>query len=239
MIKRCNKKGSHVAVVVSFVIFITFIMFLYALTRGSFNEKEEEDSLIEYLKTKLIEETSASLRTVTVSVVGSGGACIDLNGLATQFGIDSRVIVKNQNQITTPAVKSGDNLRINRLSSGDDFFKIYNSAQFPDAGTISASCTPLSENTGYVLGIVKNERYVFEKKVFELMYAYENYEILKENLKIPESNEFGLGFIYQNKTLVEVGAKDVTTNVYVREVPVQYISREGDIKTGFLRIMIW
>jgi hypothetical protein len=240
MIKRGNKKGSHVGVVISFVIFVTFIIFLYSLTKTSIQPEEKENSLLEYLKTELIEDASAELNTFTVSLEKSTGpSCIELNGISSKLGINSRMIVKNQNQETTNASLNGDDLRIDRIDNKDDFFKIYTSNEFPGTIAISGSCLELNEGEDYTLGLTKTEKYVFEKKVFDLMTAYSNYENMKEYLKIPEGSEFGLGFVYENGTSVNVGIKDVSTDIYIREIPVQYISREGDINTGFMEIMIW
>jgi hypothetical protein len=240
MIKRCNKKGSHVAVVISFIIFVTFMVFLFTMAKGSFQTEKNKDSLIEYLKTKLIEETSSQLNTVTVNLSKtSSQACVELNGIVPDFGITSKVIVKNQNQITTPSSVNGDNLRIIRINNNDQFFKIYTSNEFPLTGTGSWTCDQFNEGTDYNLGIAKTEKYVFEDKVFDLITRYSDYKNLKEYLKIPEGTDFGIGFVYENGTSINVGIKDVTTDVYIKETPVQYVSRGGDIKSGFLRIIVW
>ena len=240
MIKRGNKQGSHVAVVISFVIFVTFMVFLYSMARSSVNPEEKENSLVESLKAKLINEASAELITITVNFSRNSGInCIELNGLSSKFGITPRIIVKNQNQTTTDAALNGDDLRINRITREDKFFKVYNSPEFSATSTSSWNCEEFNEFTHYTVGLVKTEEYVFEEKILDLINNYNNYENMKEYLKIPEGSEFGLGFIYENGTSTNVEIKDVTADIYVKEEPVQYVSRQGDISTGFLRVMVW
>jgi hypothetical protein len=240
MIKRENKKGSHVGVVISFVIFVTFMVFLYSLTKTSVKPEEKQNALLDYLKTRLIQDTSANLDIVTVNLErSSGSGCIELNNIVNKFAINARIIVKNKDQIATGAALNGNDLRINRVNNGDEFFKIYNSNEFAATGVGGWACEEFNEGTDYTLGLAKTETYVFEKKVFDLMQSYSNYEVMKEYLKIPEGSEFGLGFVYENRTSVDVGIKDVTTDIYIREIPVQYVSMQGDIRSGFLKIMIW
>jgi len=240
MIKRCNKKGSHVGVIISFVIFVTFMIFLYSLTKTSIRSEEKENSLLDYLKMRLIQDSSAELTTITVNLEKSSSSdCVELNGLITQLEINSRIIVKNNNQTTTIAALNSEDLRINRIDNGDTFFKIYYSNEFPATGSSSWTCEEFNAGTDYILGLVKTEEYVFEEKFFNLIDSYENYEDMKENLKIPEGSEFGLGFIYENGTLFNIGIKDVTSDIYIKEIPVQYVSLSGDIRSGFIRIMIW
>jgi hypothetical protein len=240
MIKGDDKRGSHVGVVISFVIFVTFLIFMYAMTKGAFREEEKRDSLMDSLKTRIIENVSSDLTIITVNLeTSSSSDCIELNNLVADFGLNSKIIVKNQDQETTEAAISGNDLRINRLDKGDNFFKIYQSQRFDTTGTGSWSCDELSEGTDYTLGFSQTQKYVFEKSIFELIKEYNRYPDLKIYLNVPDSSEFSLGFIYDNGTEFDVGIRDISKDIYIKEIPIEYVSLDGDFKTGFIRIGVW
>ncbi len=240
MIKKYEKRGSHVGIIISFVIFVTFLLFLYFISRGSFSSEKKQESLLSYLKEKLVENLSSDLTTITVILkTNPPQNCVELNDLSENFGINSKIIVKTENQENVPASVIGDDLRINRENTNNVFFKIYNSIKFETPEEIQGSCSELNEGSGYQLGISKKEKYVFEKSFFELANEYTKYKNLKNYFKIPESNDFGFGFKYENGTEITVGLKNISKNIYIEEIPVQYIDINGDIKEGFIKAIIW
>src|SRR3989338_4723442 len=63
-----GKRGSHVGVMLSFVIFVTLLIFLYSAIQPLTKTKKEKQSLLDFLKVELIKKFSADLTTVTISV---------------------------------------------------------------------------------------------------------------------------------------------------------------------------
>lgn len=244
MVRRGDKKGSHVGVVISFVIFVTFIIFLYSLAQPSFQKEQKEESLMAYLEKTLIENCSDYLTTITVYISSSSAKnCIQLEGFMDNFEVNNRIFVYNQEQESTEsAVSLLDDLRINRNDNSDDFFKIYHAEVFDSVGIGNEwDCERLSEGADYTLGLTKQEKYVFEEKFFELYkdYAEGWYENLKDKLNIPRNFEFGFGLIYNNGSIIETENIELSKNLYVKEVPVQYVTSKGKIESGFLKIKIW
>ncbi len=226
----------------SFAIFITFVIFLYTMAQPSFKEEQKEQQLMIYLEKVLIENSSAELITITTNITNNVGAeCIQLDNLITDFGIDNRIFVWNQEQVSTPSGASTTNLRINRISSNDDFFKIYYSEEFPYIGGGGEwSCQPMSEGSDYNLGITKVEKYIFESKLNDLFNEYNIwYDQFKGELKVPRSFEFGFGIIYENGTIKETPQINISKNFYIKDVPIQYVNLNGQIKSGYLRLKSW
>jgi hypothetical protein len=248
MIRRGDKRGSHVGVVISFAIFVTFIIFLYSIAQPSFQKEQKEESLMAYLEKTLIENCSDYLTIITVNVsTNPGKDCIQLESFTDTFEINNRIIVYNQEQKFTESAVSlspHNDLRINRLSTSDSdrFFKIYHSESFDSVGHGSSwDCEEISEGTGYNLGVTKNEKYVFEEKFFDLYKDYTEgwYENLKDKLKIPRNFEFGFGLIYNNGSVVETENIDLSKDVYIKNVPIQYVTSTGKIESGFLKLKVW
>jgi hypothetical protein len=231
---RGDKRGSHVSVVISFAIFVTFVIFLYTLAQPSIRNDIKEDAILVYLENQLIENSSSYLTTMTVNIeTSSGSNCIQLDNFISNFGIDNRVSTWNQEQVSTESAVSGNNLRINRLNSGDEFFKIYYSESFNYIGTGSGwTCQSMSEGSDYTLGVTKKEKYVFERQIMELIEDYNIwYDPFKEEMGVPRNFEFG--------SIFETETPNISKSIYVKEVPIQYVTKQGEIKNGFFRLKTW
>lgn len=228
-----DKRGSHVGVVISFVIFVTFLVFLYSIISPALRLGQNKEALSKHLELELIEKTSAELTTASVSLGSGSQTCVRLNNLISALGIGSNVIVKNDEGETIPSYVSSGNLDIDRGTSGT-FFKIYYSPEFGELSS-GSGCSEISYN----LGITKTEEYVFESKVINLINYYPNYETLKNELKIPEGTEFGFGIVRDNSTETETNLEEISTNVYIKQIPINYVSENGDILSGYLKTKIW
>ena len=112
--------------------------------------------------------------------------------------------------------------------------KIYSSNSFP----LGASCI----NTGQTIGLIRTEKYVFESKIVELMNNYDlDYGELKNSFNIPAVNDFDISFSDSEGMEIEP-AKNLeipATDVFAKEVPVTYVSKNAEIGVGYLRILIW
>ncbi len=241
MIRRGDKRGSHIGVVISFAIFVAFLIFLYTLAQPSFQQKEQENALRVYLEKTLIENVSSELTIITVNVSSSSlSECISLDGLIGTFEITPRIFVWNAEQVSTQSGIQGNDLRIQREDPSDVFFKIHHSEDFPDRGSGSWTCENLVEGVGYDLGVTKVEKYIFSENVIALINDYiGRYEMLKDDLKIPDTYEFGFGLIYSGGNAIETPDRDVQKNIYIKEIPIQYVNELGKIQTGFLVLKIW
>jgi len=241
MVNRGDKRGSHVGVVISFAIFITFVVFLYTVSQSSLQEEQREESILPFLEKTIIEDASSELTIITVNITNYVGAdCIELTDFITDFGIDDRIVAWNQEQVSTPC-GANNHLRLDRLDPDDSFFKIYYSEELSYQGSGSFfPCVSLTEGVDYDLGVIRVEKYVFESKIFYLMNQYTLwYEDFKSDLGIPRSFEFGFGLVYNNGSVIETENIDISKNIYIEDIPIQYVNKNGKIESGFLRLKTW
>src|SRR5690606_17204328 len=93
-----NKKGSHVGMVLSFVIFVIFLVFTISILQPAVKQEKDKRALLEYLKNELANELSDQLNTTVIELKNSQGNanCITLSGLGN-FIFLKNLIVKNQN----------------------------------------------------------------------------------------------------------------------------------------------
>jgi uncharacterized membrane protein YcgQ (UPF0703/DUF1980 family) len=243
MIKRGNKKGSHIGVMISFVIFVTFLLFMYAIIQPSISIQKDKEALSDFLKVKIINKVSYEMTAGTVSLESAlGQSCVNLNGGITKLGIGTNVVVKDDSGATLNSYISSSgatDLKIQGKSTSNHLLKIYYSEAFNEAEINSLSCTALEEGEGYEIGLVKTQKYVFEKKMIELIGNYDDYAILKSELNLPEGTEFGYGIILSNGTTIETSAEEPPTNIYIKEIPIQYVDEEGNILAGYIKTKIW
>jgi hypothetical protein len=54
------------------------------------------------------------------------------------------------------------------------------------------------------------------------------------------NNDFSLSFVDSEKNVInETEQRDITTNIYSREIPVQYFDELANINSGFINIKVW
>lgn len=240
-----KKRGTHVGVVISFVIFVTFLVFLYAIIQPAIKTRANEQNLLNYLEDDLISLVSADMITVSVVIDGTiSDSCLKLNSLITRTGVDTNIIVKNDSGYTFNSNLIGDTgnfgLLINRIGE-TTFFKIRVAEEFtpltPDSGS---GCIDLNENNEYTIGSIRTDKYIFESKIKGLIESYGgDYGGTKKALNVSAQNEFGFGFTYSNGTTIKTPEVDVSTVIYAGEVPIQYIDEDANVESGRLNIKLW
>ncbi len=231
---------SHVGVVLSFVIFVTFIIFIYIIVKPAVGT-ENKQNLLNYLKEVLIERASTELTSVSVLIDKElPQTCVQLRDFFDKTEIGNGVIVRNDTGEDFDAEILGQDLLVKEI--GDEkFLKIYGSEEFSNIteGTMSF-CKELSEGSqGYIFGLIRSEKNIFEKRIIQMIESYNNdYESLKEELNIA-GNEFRLGFTYANGTSISTEEKEVLVSVFVDEFQIQYISKDAVRELGSLNVGIW
>jgi hypothetical protein len=232
MIKKGDKKGSHVEVIISFVIFVTFVFFIFSIIEPSIKTQENKESILNNAEFEIINRISSPMTIITVNLANGGNDCVDLTNLMSDLGIENNIIVKDDLGRAINSNADGSSLEINRRSTSDTFFKIYYSREFSELDE-GSGCPSIN----YEFGLTKTNDYIFETRMFDLIN--EDYETLKSDLKIPEGVEFGYGIKLANGTTFETEGKELSTNTYIRETPIKYVDSNGNILMGFLKTKVW
>ena len=230
-----KKRGSHVGVVISFVMFVAFITFFYLIIQPTITS-ESKKNLFDYLREQTNYLFSDELTEVSILTDGSSN-CIKLTNFLPETGIGNRIIARGDSGLLNSQVY-GNDLYVG--IGGNNLLWIYGSKEFAtNEGTMSGC------SSEYTLGLVKKYKIIFETKISEFIKDYStDYENTKQQLKIPEENEFELDFIYADGTIIsaqniQLQSSASSINLYVNEIPIQYISTDGKMESGVLRIKIW
>lgn len=242
MISLRDKKASHVGMILSFVIFVTFVIFLYTVTEPATRIERGKQDLLQYLEIELINELSSDMTTATVNIDNSiAESCV-------RFGVvpgteDMNIVVKTEQDILEHKKSdAGPNTFVVIDRKSNDFFKVFYSDDFNDASVETPCSNPitLNENTGYSLGLVRTTNHIFESRIKNMVENFdEDYMEIKNSFNVAPGNEFG--FIFQDayENITGTAEKNTSANIYVEEIPIQYVDEEANIKSGFLRIRVW
>ena len=238
-----NRKGTHVEVIISFVIFIVFVVFLLAVSRPSISKQKDNSNLLDKIKYNLIEDLSSDVTVVSITVLSSAETCLTLDHSISDLGIGERIVVENSSGkiIDNARVSSsGDYITIDGLTPEETFFKIYSSEDEEFASNIpnGLPCNPAGES----IGLTKTDSYVLQEKILTTI-ATGNYEDLKTRLDLSEDVDFTFGIILSNGTLIEKTHEDleskISTDVFAKDFPIKYIDLNGNINFGYLKIKVW
>ena len=238
-----NRQASHVGVVLSFVLFVVFLTFLYSIVEPATRIQKDKQNVLDSLEKKLIEKFSAEVTSTTISIdkdLSLPQLCIKLENFGNEE-IGTRVAIKDSMGIAQgSSVSEGSegDLQITRGDTGNYFFKIYNSSEFAELETKTACFNVV--DTKYRRGLTKTKKYIFENKVSELIDGDYNYEVLKDELNVPQEIEFFFSFEDNGEEVIEPEEKiPQSVNVYAKRIPVHYIDGEANILQGFITIKVW
>jgi len=246
-----NRRGSHVGMILSFVIFITFIVFLYSVLRPAIKAGEEKQTTLDSIQKKIEDNVSTVFTSTSIqinSTLNPPTNCVKLRDFLVFMSMDSlHIIVKNEldglEEVSTGPRENesfGRDIIINRDDASKLFFRIYSFSKFDEIGDANPEpCSVITKGT-YGISLTLRGRYMSEKSVYELIEYYKSdYEKLKNALKIPPGTEFGFGFTQSNGTKINVGNAPKSASVYAGETPVQYVDDRANILSGFINIKIW
>jgi len=244
-----NKRGSHVGMILSFVIFITFIVFLYVVVRPAVTTGEEKKTTLDYIENMIEENVSEEFTSISIKINSNKNPnqkCVKLEQFFVYSMVSAYMIVKNetgnvQDAYYDPATDF-DDLRINRNNKNNIFLKIYYSPKFPKLLTTTINpCNLVHYLTEYNITSITSDMYVFERSIYNLTEYYKsNYEQLKTQFNIPPGNEFGFSFTNSSGEKIEASINiSKSISIYAGETPIQYIDDKANIRSGFINVKVW
>lgn len=227
-----NKKAAtHIEMVLSFVIFIGFVIFILAVF-NPFQFTSKETSNIENIARKIQENLSVNVDFLTLKLTSPSPDCFYV-----PYSLNN-VVVKNMEKRKKIAESAESEIRIEGDSS-DDFFYIYSSKIFLQDSL--SGCVLLPENS-YSLGLLQNQGMIFNGSLLGFKNEYEtNYLKLKNNLEIPASDDFLVKVLdMQGDVKMDVKMdKPSSIKISAKDTPVQLIYKNGTINYALMHIEIW
>lgn len=258
-----TKGGTHVGVILSFVIFVTFLLFLYTILIEPSINQQGNKFLLDNVRLNILEEVNVENFTTKTFLIdmsgvnlgnkkcirineneGGGGTNVKKGGLADLDSQGIKFTIKDSsNKLINYSKLGQNNLNIGPIdSSFDGFLKINYASDYGGSPEYTGpqNCRSIFPDD-YEITRESSSNEILESKITGLIDSYAlNYELLREQLKISVDNEFILAFVYGNGTILEPeGEIPRNVNVYVTEILAQYIDKEGNFKLGTIIIKMW
>jgi len=236
-----NKKASHVGMILSFVLFVTSILFLYEIISPSITSAEDKSKLIAQIEQKIPDYFEETLYNQKISL--KENCCDDL----TCIKIEKNILVEGLNHL----VKDSEENKINSNSKGDyiliekgetNYFNIFFSKEEFDLEESNLEDCTLVEKEEYD-GAFNSKKYYFESKIesfIEKLKTQNEYYKIKKELSLPEGTDFSMVFVYNNGSRIgNPPNENLSTNIYVEQKPIYYVDLNSRINPGFLEIGVW
>lgn len=232
MKRGLNKKGSHVGVILSFVIFMVFVFFLFTILNPLDVSTRDKQAILDYLKTSLVEKAEQNLTTLSFTTNKSTGQeCFEITGL----NYNGNSIVKLDSDLVTSSLVLGT-LTVQSEREDNKLFRVFISPVFQKG---NPNCKNKKElNEGEIsLGQTRNNKYVFNGTLVEL--TKKPYTELKEELNIPQGTEFIFSFTIGDSYQGGYPDEPPQTNIISENIPITYFDEKANINSGFINIRIW
>jgi hypothetical protein len=223
-----NKKGSHVGTVLSFTIFILFLIFAYVIIGpvGKFNDQKENS--LYFLGEAVLSNVSDQ---VIVSYLYGGnntGGCIEIN---TPAGFTNAISLNSSEEEISSIIEGSKT----SVQGGYNLTKVFFSKGYFDNSSV------LTPGTCVALPLKSqlNETRILEKKIINLINLIESdYSSVKDSLGFSDY-EINIRFEYSNGTVIGLEKEDVKASRYAEEKILNYLDTKAREKTGKLILEIW
>ncbi len=235
-----NKRGSHVGVILSFVIFVTFLVFLYSALEPAIKTQKEKDSLLSFIQEEIIKNITKDMTTSVVKFKAAGPPCVYFEKIS---GTDtnSKIIIQNKGGLVF-SISGWDsgNIFVDR-QGGNKLIKIFFLEGTQATSTRPSSCTEAKEIEDYNITYTRTKPYIYESAIIEIRDIYNagGVETLKDYFKVPIGSDFGLAFKDSDGNIIATNEGNISTNVYSKEINIEYIDEEAKEKSGILAVKVW
>lgn len=239
-----SKRGSHVGMILSFVIFITFLIFIYTTLQPTIKTGREKQVILDHIKKDIISDITGNLTTVNIEILQDSpeSSCFNFKDIVEVSDLDNTIVKNSQGDIVNSNKKT-DSIDASWNGEGNQFFKIiYSEQDFIETSEPASSCYQLetcSETTKCKINSVRQDEQILATKIGEVLGDYEGkHEILRERFNIPADSDFAIIAYVGDSSF---GAEPINSqvNIFSDEVVFQYINSTADTSTGKMRISVW
>ena len=229
-LSKC-RKGTHVEVVLSFAIFVIFLIFLLSSFNQAVSSSRSKQHILDNLKPKLLDLSSTEITTFTIEISGAGQSsrgCVQINSLPNEINL-YKLIIKN----------NSDNILAYSIQNFNGLLKFYYSDDGSNSiGPVGGGCQPINQND-YTIRTITRE-YNSQAGILNSLLDYEmQYETLKAELGVPPGTDFGFNFTYSDGSSVGTEMPSVSRSIYSDESNIFYTDEQAEINVGVLKIFVW
>jgi hypothetical protein len=202
----------HVEMMISFVIFIGFLLFIFLII-NPFSKSENKPMILDKLQEKILNNISSKVGKLSI-FLGNSSDCYDFN--EDNYGVNSVVHYKE-------------------TVENEGMYNIYFSDIFDGNFQTKKGCSPQN----YKLGIYSEEEMIVYEKVLSLKQT--DYDLLKKNFGIKNNFLISFKYIDGPEIPELTISKSIPKGINVdsKEIPVRVINKNGDVLELIMNIKAW
>lgn len=227
-----NKRGmEHVEVILSFVIFIGFLIFLLVIFRP-FEKADKSSVYLDTVERGIKDFANIQVNYTSLILNNSFIGCFYIN-----YPCD-KVIVKDKDDNIINA-KCGEGKVY--IGGSGKFYSIYSSEEFEENSFDVRGCQFLDESN-YSFGLFRSYDMVLYERLLGLKEKYEtDYTGIKKDFNLPASENFAFTIKDTTQNIMMQTNKTVPKRLTVlaRDAPIQIIYKNGTIKYAILNVQNW
>ncbi len=231
-----RKKGaSHVEIVISFILFVSFVLFAIYFFKPV-NSDRVVDTTLDYTYREVIKNASSSLEihNVKLNRATPEGAQNNYWVIDLDYVEDFKVVAFDPSGNRVNAEYGSGKITLETSSA--DFVELRLNEDLEEMGPGGGN----SGTNSYELGSHISKNILTEKKLLLLNQTYfENYDSLKEQFNLPRRANFG--FEFSGGDLEISARKEIPENfeVFRSLKKAEVLTEDGEIILGDLIILIW
>lgn len=225
-----EKRGvGHIEIILSFVLFFTFVSIAFYFF-SPLKASKLADSSLPYAFSDIEMNTSVEIISYSVKIVNGQ------NKIAVEIADapEGNVRVENYDGEVLPSRRNGNSVYFER--DGSDFVFIKFSEDF-----LPSSFTNSGNNANYELASRSSKRVISEKRLLELNKSYySDYLNTKRRLNIPDSVDFSFSLAFPDGKIIKT-EKDAPVGQQVfSDIKRKEVLREnGDSLFSEIQVKIW
>jgi hypothetical protein len=234
-----NKRGiSHIEVLLSFLIFIGFVIFaLYFFSPIKTSRLVESST--SYAFNEIIEVSSVEVEIYSASLTGLSPV-VEVTLPSSLVNANARV--ENYLGVELPSSKQGDTICFEGTNagygSGGDGFVTIKLSEDLEPNIPGASCPGVAS---YTLASSSSNKVLSEKRVLELKTSYDgNYVALKQSFNLPGRVEFGFLVEFDDgRTINAMRGRQSNVEIFSDMERIEILSVSGNVEFADLTVEIW
>jgi hypothetical protein len=235
-----NKRGSHVGMMLSFVLFVTAVIFIYTFIEPSLQTGEDKEQLLKQIKEKLPEYFEENLLNLKISLTQD--CCENKNCFSIEQ--DSKVsslelIVKDKQGNEIKSESSSDKIKIEKVE--ENYLNLFfANTSFVKQEASLEDCNEIDTDS-YTYALT-SKKYYFQSRIENFILNSSDkkfYEETKNNFYLPEGTEFRISFIYENGSKLGKNPENISTSIFVEQFSIYYVNSTADTNPGFIEISVW
>ena len=227
-----EKRGlSHIEAIISFVIFIGFLIFAFIFF-GPFQSNRVLDSSLSYAITEINQNVSSLLETYSLVINHQGDSQI---GLSLETDLGGARVEDNNGQVLASGF---DRQNVYFERAGNDFVVVLFNDDFKNGGLSSGEI--LSEEN-YSVSSSDEREVLSEKRLIALNKSYhESYVELKNQFNLPNRVDFAFQLRFDDGGLID-GSRTVPEDIEVfsSEERIETVRTDGSIVFADLIVSLW